>query len=177
VHLYRRGLFHHSLIPAGEAACASGTAVAAVCDRRSNISGSRLKSDVTERLRRLEYKFRRLPIYFITACTHERPRILNNVEVHARLVEFGWAGNDRGAWLGAYVLMPDYFHAFVIIDNARLSLSIRMKSLKNSISKTLRALAVSSPHWQKGFLTTFCTAVNPNLQSGIMFGRTRCGLD
>jgi putative transposase len=76
---------------------------------------------------------------------------LNHVDVQARLTEFGRAGSARGAWLGAYVLMPDHFHAFVIIDDARLSLSIWMKSLKNSLSKTLRTLNVPSPHWQKGF--------------------------
>jgi len=47
--------------------------------------------------------------------------------------------------------MPDHFHAFVVIDDTRLSLSIWMKSLKNSLSKTLRVLRVPSPHWQKGF--------------------------
>jgi len=76
---------------------------------------------------------------------------LNNADVQARLIEFGQAGSDRGAWLGAYVLMPDHLHAFVIIDDRRLSLSIWMKSLTNSLSKTLRALNVPSPHWQKGF--------------------------
>jgi putative transposase len=106
---------------------------------------------VPERLPRLEYTFQHLPIYFVTACTHKGHRILNNADVQARLIEFGRAGSDRGAWLGAYVLMPDHFHAFVIIDDARLSLSIWMKSLKNSLSKTLRALRIPSPHCQKGF--------------------------
>src|ERR1700737_4627411 len=76
--------------------------VAAVYDRRSNISNRPLKSDVPERLRRLEYRFQRLPIYFVTACTHKRRRLLNNAAVQARLIEFGQTGNDRGAWLGAY---------------------------------------------------------------------------
>ena len=104
-----------------------------------------------ERLRRLDYTFQRLPIYFVTACAPERRRILNHVDVQARLIEFGRAGSNRGAWLGAYVLMPDHFHAFVIIDDTRLSLSIWMKSLKNSLSKTLRALRVPPPHWEKVF--------------------------
>ena len=104
-----------------------------------------------ERLRRLEYTFQHLRIYFVTRCTHKRQRILNNADVQARLIEFSRAGSDRGAWLGAYVLMPDHFHAFVMIDDARLSLPIWIKSLKNSLSKTLRALRVPSPHWQKVF--------------------------
>src|SRR5437660_12924547 len=56
-----------------------------------------------ERLRRLEYTFQRLPIYFVTACTHERRPILNNADIHTRFIEFGKEGADHGAWLGAYV--------------------------------------------------------------------------
>jgi Transposase IS200 like len=133
VHLYRCGLFHYSLIPVRKARYANTVTVAAVCDRRSNIFDRPLKSDVPERLRRLDYTFQRLPIYFVMACTHKRQRILNNAAVQARLIEFSQVGNDRGGMLGAYVLMPDHFHAFVIIDDARLSLSSWMKSLKNSI--------------------------------------------
>lgn len=106
---------------------------------------------VPERLRRLESTFECLPIYFVTACTYERRHILNNTDVHSHLVKYGKVGSDRGAWLGAYVLMPDHLHAFVVIDDARLSLSIWMKSLENSVSKTLHTLNVPSPHWQKGF--------------------------
>jgi putative transposase len=106
---------------------------------------------VPERLRRLEYAFQRLPIYFITTCTNERRRILHNDDVYARLIEFANEGSKHGAWLGAYVLMPDHLHAFVVIDAERLSLSTWIKSLKNALSKTLRLHGVASPHWQKGF--------------------------
>jgi putative transposase len=104
-----------------------------------------------ERLRRLEYAFQRLPIYFVTACTRERRPILNNADVRTGLIEFGEAGGDRGAWLGAYVLMPDHLHAFIVIDDGRLTLSAWIKSRKNSLSKTLRASGVPAPQWQKGF--------------------------
>lgn len=104
-----------------------------------------------ERLRRLQSAFQRLPIYFITVCTNERRLLLNNIDVHAQLIQFGKAGADRGAWLGAYVLMPDHLHAFVMIDDERLTLSTWIKSMKNSLSKTLRLQCVASPHWQKGF--------------------------
>jgi putative transposase len=104
-----------------------------------------------ERLRRLEYAFQRLPIYFVTACTHDRRSILNNRDIHRRLIEFGKEGSDHGAWLGAYVLMPEHLHAFVVIDDERMNLSRWIKSLKNSLSKTLRASRVPAPHWQKGF--------------------------
>jgi putative transposase len=106
---------------------------------------------MTERLRRLEYVFQRLPIFFVTACTHERQRILNNADVHQQFVEFGKEGEARGAWLGAYVLMPEHVHAFVVIDDGRLKLSTWIKSLKNAVSKALRRKGIRSPHWQKGF--------------------------
>ncbi len=104
-----------------------------------------------ERLRRLESTFQRFPIYFITTCTKERRSILGNADVHARLIEFGRKGEERGAWLGAYVLMPDHLHAFVAIDDEKFKLSTWVKSMKNALSKTLRLQSVPSPHWQKGF--------------------------
>jgi putative transposase len=104
-----------------------------------------------ERLRRLEYTFQRLPTYFVTSCTHERRATLNNSEVHGRLIEFGNKGSEHGAWLGAYVLMPDHLHAFVVIDDERMNLSRWIKSLKNALSKTLRIQNIPAPHWQKGF--------------------------
>ena len=94
-----------------------------------------------ERLRRLEYAFQRRPIYFVTACTYERQRILGCVDVHQRFINFAKQGANHGAWLGAYVLMPDHLHAFVVIDDQRMNLSAWIKSLKNALSKVLRAIA------------------------------------
>ena len=48
---------------------------------------------------------------------------MSDPDVHQRLIEFGKEGEERGAWLGAYVLMPDHLHAFVIIDDDQLKLS------------------------------------------------------
>ncbi|PYI91382.1 MAG: hypothetical protein DME97_13915 [Verrucomicrobia bacterium] len=106
---------------------------------------------VAERLRRLEILLERHPIYFVTACTDRRISILSQNPVHESLIEFGKTGEAHGAWLGAYVLMPDHLHVFVVFDEERMGLSAWMKSLKNTISKTLRAIKVSAPHWQKGF--------------------------
>src|SRR5438876_10694334 len=110
-----------------------------------------LTPDVTERLRRLESTFQRLPIYFVTASTSKRRPILNSVDVHERFIQFGKEGDSHGAWLGPYVLMPDHLHAFVVIDDERLELGTWMKSLKNAFSKVLRNKDVPPPHWQKGF--------------------------
>lgn len=104
-----------------------------------------------ERLRRLESTFQRFPIYFITACTNERRSILDNEQIYGRLIEFGKEGEKHGAWLGAYVLMPDHLHAFVALDEERVNLSNWIKSLKNALSKVLRTQNALSPHWQKGF--------------------------
>jgi putative transposase len=106
---------------------------------------------MSERLRRLDETFQRLPIYFITACSHKREPILNDPDIHERLIQFATEGEERGAWLGAYVLMPDHLHAFVVIDDERLKLGTWMKSLKNAVSKVLRQRDVPPPHWQKGF--------------------------
>src|SRR5438874_11166514 len=126
-----------------------------------------------ERLRGLGYTFQRLPIYFVTACTHQREKILDSADIHTRLAQFGNEGPEHGAWLGAYVLMPDHFHAFVVIDDQRLDLSAWMRSLKNAFSKVLRVHNVPSPHWQKGPLITFCAVGNPTRRNGIMFVRIR----
>jgi len=104
-----------------------------------------------ERLHRLECHFARHPVWFVTACTWQRAEILADAGVHAALEEFARNGPERGTWLGAYVLMPDHFHAFVALDDERLDLSSWMKSLKNALSKDLRNAGVPSPHWQKGF--------------------------
>ena len=88
-----------------------------------------------ERLRGLGYTFQRLPIYFVTACTHQREKILDSADIHTRLAEFGNERPGHGAWLGAYVLMPDHFHAFVVIDDQRLDLSAWMKSLRMLFQK------------------------------------------
>ena len=104
-----------------------------------------------DRLRRLDETFARFPIYFVTACTHKRAATLNDSDVHNCLIEFGQNGAEHGAWLGAYVLMPDHLHAFVAIDDERQILSSWMKSSKNSLSKVLRDKSILPPHWQKGF--------------------------
>jgi len=46
--------------------------------------------------------------------------------------------------------MPDHIHLFVALTEAR-TLGNWMKSLKNYLSKSLRAAGVASPHFQKGF--------------------------
>ena len=47
--------------------------------------------------------------------------------------------------------MPDHVHFFVVIEDDRIGLSAWVKSLKNALSKTMRAQGFEAPHWQKGF--------------------------
>ena len=47
--------------------------------------------------------------------------------------------------------MPDHIHLFVAIATTGSEISLWLKSLKNFLSKILRATGCRAPHWQKGF--------------------------
>ncbi len=128
------------------------------------------------RLKRVDRLFTRHPLYFVTANTADRKPILANDKVHEDFRKFCETGLMRGVFVGKYVLMPDHLHLFVALVERRRSqsaatdgetvaavydrrpsdrrlslLSEWMKSLKNSLSKTLRGMNIPAPHWQKGF--------------------------
>jgi REP element-mobilizing transposase RayT len=83
---------------------------------------------MAERLRRLEWLFERNPIYFVTTNTKDRAKILATPTIHKALRDFAGSGPDHGAWLGAYVLMPDHLHAFVAFWTIGKSHSLRGQS-------------------------------------------------
>ncbi|HTS19147.1 MAG TPA: transposase [Verrucomicrobiae bacterium] len=91
------------------------------------------------------------PIYFLTACTAERRCILASEEIHKAFLSFAINGDERGAFVGRYVIMPDHIHLFVAFQPEKMTLSTWMKSLKNQISRALRNSGEPSPHWQRGF--------------------------
>ena len=103
------------------------------------------------RLSRLDLVFVRSPIYFVTACTQNRRNILATPAIHETFLHFGKEGPSHGAWIGAYAILPDHLHLFVATDDRRIAISAWMKSLKNTISKTLRENGVAPHHWQKTF--------------------------
>jgi len=103
------------------------------------------------RLGRLDLVFVRSPIYFITACTQNRRNILTTPPIHETFLRFGQEGPSHGAWVGAYVIMPDHLHLFIATDDEQIPISDWMKSLKNTVSRTLRKNGVAPPHWQKTF--------------------------
>ena len=104
-----------------------------------------------ERLKRLDIVYQHSPIYFVTACAANRRKLLANEAIHNVFKAFAQCAPNYGAWIGAYVFMPDHIHLFVAIDDKRLSLSVWMKSLKGTLSSKLREQGIASPYWQKGF--------------------------
>lgn len=104
-----------------------------------------------KRLGRLDEIFAENPVYFVTACTHRRARLLADRETHQAFLTFCERARSRGALVGRYVLMPDHLHLFVCITTDGIGLSDWMKSLKNALSKHWRCHSVEAPHWQKGF--------------------------
>jgi putative transposase len=102
------------------------------------------------RLERLEQIYRESPLLFVTFCTYERRKLLANDIIHQSFIQFGTQAREHGNFFGHYVIMPDHVHFFVAMENPH-ELSGLMKSLKNSLSKTLRNLGHAAPHWQKDF--------------------------
>jgi putative transposase len=101
--------------------------------------------------RRLDWVFTEHPIYFITACTHNRRRILDNLAVHETFIQFGLRAAEYQTHVGRYVIMPDHIHLFAGFGPESGTLAVWMKSLKNAISKTLKTATFAPPHWQRGF--------------------------
>jgi REP element-mobilizing transposase RayT len=66
------------------------------------------------RLRRLERIFVPTPIYFVTANVLNRRSNLAVTGVHRAFREFANLGGQRGAFVGAYVLMPDHIHLLLL---------------------------------------------------------------
>ena len=104
-----------------------------------------------KRLSRLDEIFAENPVYFITACTYNRAKILDNEDTHQVFLTFCRQARSHGAMVGRYVLMPDHLHLFVCITTAGIGLSAWVKSLKNTLSKNWRQQGCEAPHWQKGF--------------------------
>jgi putative transposase len=89
-------------------------------------------------------------IYFIMFCTYDRKELLANSVVHGPFREFFVSAGKRNVLVGRYVIMPDHVHLFVDVGEL-VEISAWIKSLKNSVSKTLRQLGGRPPHWQKGY--------------------------
>jgi REP element-mobilizing transposase RayT len=100
---------------------------------------------------RLGWLFREYPVYYITVCTYNRRRILDRPEVHNTFIQFGLRAHEYDVWVDRYVIMPDHVHLFAGFGPESATLSMWVKSFKNTISKTLTSATFYAPHWQKGF--------------------------
>jgi putative transposase len=103
------------------------------------------------RLKRLDWLYTDRVLYFITAGTHKRRRLLNQRAVHKSLIAFFEKAAGRGVFVGRYVLMPDHLHCFVAIAPGGVKLSRWVQILKVTLAKTLREQGQAGPFWQKGF--------------------------
>ncbi|HXJ95154.1 MAG TPA: transposase [Terriglobia bacterium] len=103
------------------------------------------------RLQRLQWLYTQHPIYFVTFSTEPRRAILDNASTHQAFIRFAGRAPSYGVHPGYYVLMPDHVHLFAAFASNAVSLSTWMKSLKNSLSKALRASQTAAPHWEKDF--------------------------
>src|SRR5213083_1196499 len=133
--------------------------------------------DRKQRLHRLDRIFLRTPIYFVTTCTNNRSAILATKSVHQAFIRFAEKGPGHGAWIGAYVLMPDHLHAFVGLDDQKIDLPGWMKSLKNALSKGCPLMESHRRIGKKISLTTSCEVRSHTKRSGTMSVRIQCGPD
>ncbi len=103
------------------------------------------------RLQRLKWLYTDHPVYFITACTNRRRRLLDQEGVHAAFIAFSETAASLGVFVGRYVLMPDHLHCFAAFRPGGPGLSRWVQSLKVKLAEGLRLRGHAGPYWQKGF--------------------------
>lgn len=95
------------------------------------------------------------PVFFITACTHERRPLLACTEAFAVIQdEFRSAPQRHGWGVGRFVVMPDHIHFFCAggagVDASPLSRFVG--SFKEWTAKRIcRSLGMQPPIWQREF--------------------------
>jgi putative transposase len=101
--------------------------------------------------KRLDWLYKQNPIFFITACTHNRRKLLARDVVHNSFKTFSSHASEHGVTVGRYVLMPDHIHLFTAFAVDSISLSEWMKALKGTLSKVLKTATFAPPYWEKGY--------------------------
>lgn len=88
-------------------------------------------------------------IYFVTCCTAERCKCLDQPTAHEAI---------RRAWerladwqVGRYVAMPDHLHFFVAPGNREGDLSKYLQAFRALVTRQLRPLGYPYPLWQREF--------------------------
>ena len=105
-------------------------------------------------LRRPESVYQSGPlIYFVTACTRERIRVLARPRVAGVLRDaLQVAGNQWGWLVGRYVVMPDHVHMFVTPGPPEgKSLSDFMREWKKWTSRRIASVFDVHRVWQREF--------------------------
>lgn len=102
--------------------------------------------DKPRRLRRLDRVFDAEASYFITICTKNRARVLNNPAVFKNVQTFAAGSPERyGVYADSYVLMPDHIHLIITIS----------RTSETTVGKWVKAYkAMTAKHqfkWQAGF--------------------------
>lgn len=104
-------------------------------------------------LQRLSIVYQSQPRYFVTICTHNRRKLLDQPRVHESLRRhwgksialYGWA-------IGTYVIMPDHVHFFCVDAESKTSLSKMVGSWKQWSAKEICSMIkVNAPLWQREF--------------------------
>jgi len=98
------------------------------------------------RQRRLDRIFDSSASYFLTLCTHDRQRVLANMEVFGRARGFAEESVDRyGVFVESYVLMPDHAHLIV-------SIAMDSDTTVGQWVKAFKAIVSAREFkWQSGF--------------------------
>jgi REP element-mobilizing transposase RayT len=106
-----------------------------------------------DHLHRLRTVWIRNPVYFLTACTARRRKILADPTTAAILVESWHAAPKVHGWaVGRYVIMPDHVHFFASAQSGSKSLSAFMRDWKKWTARGITAgRQISPPVWQLEF--------------------------
>ena len=118
-----------------------------------NANVKRSDSTFHKHLRRLDRVWVRDPVYFITACTRRRIRILDNQSAHDICVEVWERGQQLQGWnVGRFVVMPDHVHFFCAPEPDAKPLNVFVGKWKEWTAKFLhRRFGVAAPLWQEEF--------------------------
>jgi REP-associated tyrosine transposase len=125
-----------------------------------------MQEDQHKHLRRMERVWVESPVYFVTACTYGRQRILADADVAGILTDEWRAAHERHGWLvGRYVVMPDHVHFFCAAEHDAKTLSEfvrlwkqwttkRMKTMKPRLTEPRLASAATTAGVETGRGTT-----------------------
>ena len=117
------------------------------------------------RLRLLSYDYSAAGAYFVTICTYRRHCLFSRIETGTsrlstlgRIVVAEWQRTGtmhRGLSLDAFVVMPDHFHAVVLLDGEvrdRPPLGVVINRFKAAVTRRARRLENgASEVWQRGY--------------------------